>query len=427
MTRPPSNDVAVVKPAPDATETQVEPIAPPKKLIDVDWDRTEPKTDAEALALWAKIAPTGADWEAKVDEIPSEKAAARPLAIALLRGGNFQCSAVARTCGIAIDVEAPKPDATFADPCLRRMLALWAIDQLEDEDLPATRDALRAIIALPLPESQLVAAAMAQFPEANQNERLEIMAIAWAAGHSDLVAGAIGTLDEAHQILAATKFHMDPAVEVLSPKAHRKVYMQAILDDKLTPKRRASALVDLAMAEDTIPPDAMKVIVSATSTRECSVAATAARVLRNHGNTAYVPKRTAAMRTEAQLVRGICVLASYQELQDNDEPSLFPSYIAKDGLERVDVAYDPLGESNADGDNDPHTDRQVTRVARDEAILPEIADLVRAMRTCQGNTCSTDDHEFKLTWKSVGGTLVLAKLEVWERAPCPTGPTPAQP
>src|SRR4029079_4561893 len=63
---------------------------PPHRALDIDWDKVTVTDDASALALWHRIAPTGADWEDKVHEIPSGPA--RPLAIALLRGGNVTCA-----------------------------------------------------------------------------------------------------------------------------------------------------------------------------------------------------------------------------------------------------------------------------------------------------------------------------------------------
>src|SRR4051812_6286692 len=51
---------------------------PPKKLLSIDWDKASLATDADALAVWAQIAPTGDNFELVLDEIPA--AASRPLA-----------------------------------------------------------------------------------------------------------------------------------------------------------------------------------------------------------------------------------------------------------------------------------------------------------------------------------------------------------
>ena len=52
------------------------------------------------------------------------------LAIALLHGGNFTCATPPPACGDAARSMSlrPRRRPTFADPCLRRLLALWSID-----------------------------------------------------------------------------------------------------------------------------------------------------------------------------------------------------------------------------------------------------------------------------------------------------------
>jgi len=416
-----SGSAVAVEPKP-ALGSGDQPDPPPKRLLDIDWDRTPVATDAEAAALWQRIAPTGDDWDAKLNEIPEDKPIARALALALLHEGGFACKGVTSTCRTQpVEVPAPSPGATLADPCLRRVLALWALDQLEPGDFAIVLPALRAILALPPPESQLIDSALAMFPETNQDELLRGLVVAWQAGHRDTVAALIGKLDEAHQVIAATQHHLDPAVEVLSPEAHRALFVAATADEQLSPRQRIAALREIALLADPAgkrPPEVQKALLAAAAAKDCGIAAAAARILFREGNARFLPKRTATMKTEAQLMRAMCVLASYEDLQEAAEDSLLPTYLAKTGFERVTVAYDPLGESNADGDNDPHTDRSTVRVEQAEALLPELTSLVEAMRHCTGSTCIADDHEFKFEWKAVGGTLVLARLEVWERPPC---------
>src|SRR6185369_5483522 len=105
---------------------------PPRKLLDIDWSKVALTDDTAALALWRRIAPTGTDWEDKLQEIPAGPA--RPLAIAELHGGNFLCTKPpAGDCARPVyDVDPPAGAAGFDDPCLRRLLALWALDQIDD-------------------------------------------------------------------------------------------------------------------------------------------------------------------------------------------------------------------------------------------------------------------------------------------------------
>jgi hypothetical protein len=105
---------------------------PPRKLLSIDWRAIQLSSEADALALWAQIAPTGADWEEKLDEVPAH--AVRPLAVAMLRGGGFTCAGPppAGECARPpLDVPEPAPPAGMGDPCLRRLRALWSIAQLE--------------------------------------------------------------------------------------------------------------------------------------------------------------------------------------------------------------------------------------------------------------------------------------------------------
>ncbi|HMG22892.1 MAG TPA: hypothetical protein VK607_16270 [Kofleriaceae bacterium] len=388
---------------------------PPRKLLAIDWSKVALTDDAAALAVWRQIAPTGADWDDKLQEIPA--AAARPLAIAVLRGGRFQCTApAAADCAPpAYDVPPPAAAAGFDDPCLRRMLALWAIDQLDDDDLPAVRDSLLAIAALPPPESQLVAAAIRTVPEADQDARLAVLAAAWRAGQRELVGGALGGLDEPHLFAAVGRHHIDGALEILSAEGHRAVYLAAVTDEALGGRARTQAIADLAaVAPDRLPADLTTALVAAVKSRDCSVAAAAARALDQHADHRFVPRRPRTAST-GPLMRALCVLASYEAMLHNDEPSLVPDYVPARGLERMTITYDALSEDDPDGDGDPHTAHTAELVPRGEAVLPELEDLVRAMRHCTGAICVSEDHEFRFVWNGAG---LLQRIELADRPPC---------
>jgi hypothetical protein len=392
---------------------------PPRKhLLAIDWKALKLDTDADALAVWKQIAPTGDDWERKLDEVPGDLPVAHALAVAMLHEGNFVCTTPPVACSKAPpDVPAPADTATLADPCLRRLLAMWSFDQLDAKELPKLRDSLRTIAAIPPPESQLVASALKALPETDVDGRFELLAIAWKAGQRELVNGLTGGLDEAHLTDAVLKLHVDGALEVLSAEAHRPVYMKAVADEQLVPAARISAINELAAATDKLAPDLHAVLVAATKQKDCAVAAAAARALEIHGDPAFVPKRGASAKPDAML-RSLCILASYESLQRADEVSLFASFLPPRGLELARVVYDPYNEVDTDGDGDPHTERTTDLIDRDLAVLPEIDDLIVALRHCTGVTCTSDDHQFKFTFKSQGAGLVLWKLEVVDRPPC---------
>jgi hypothetical protein len=391
---------------------------PPRKLLAIDWATVPLASEADARALWTQIAPTGDDWEQRLDEIPATSAIPKALALALLHEGNFACAPTpVPACSRAQPVIEPAAaTATLGDPCLRRQLALWSIDQLEPAELPQVKDALRAIAALPPPESQLVADAL-RLASSDEALHFELLAIAWRAGQHELVSGAMNGLDEAHLIEAATNLHIDGALDGLSAQTQRAVFLKAIADDQLLAATRAQAMIELAGDDDKLAPDLRAALIAITKAPSCEAAAAAAHVLVHHGEAAFVPKRppkTTSRKPEA-ILRGLCVLAAYETQARSDEPSPFASYLPARGLELVRVIYDPFNEVDADGDGDPHTERTTDLIDRATASLPDLPDLVPALQHCVKTTCTSEDHEFRFGLKATGE---LARLEVIDRPPC---------
>ena len=392
---------------------------PAPKLLSIDWSTVKLASSADALALWARIAPTGLDWQDKLEELPDE--VERPLAIALIEGGNFTCMPAVKQQDCAplqFDVKEPAHAAGFTDPCLRRMFAIWAIDKLDDTDLAKLRDPLRAIVQIPPPESELVAAVLATIPEDDHATRLEFLALAQRAGQAEVVAGAVGKLDEPNLIAAVTKHHIDSALEILSAEAHRAAYLAAVVDDQLAARTRMRAMLDLVATADKLAPDIKTALVKAAAAKDCGVAATAARTLQQFGDKRFVPVRPNA-RTPDKLMRALCVLASYEQQVGADEASLLASYVPKQGLDRITIAYDALSDVDDDGDGDVHTKAEATLVPKAQLVVPEIDDMTKAFRRCIGTVCRSDDREFRFSFKSIGGQLLLSRLEIAERPPCP--------
>jgi hypothetical protein len=394
---------------------------PPKpKLLAIDWSTIRLTTDADALALWSKMALTADDWHAKLEEVPREYD--RPLAIAVLRQGNFNCvpARPARECSVPVfDVPDPAPTAGLTDPCFRRLVALWAIERLEKDDLPLVMDALRGIVALPQPESQLHVAAFKSIPDDEPARRLELLAIAFKAGQRDLVNNHLGQLDEPYLAEAATKHHIDGALEILPASTHRATYLAAIADDLLPTKARVTAITELSAVDDKLAPDLKAALVKATTVADCSVAAAAARVLVLKGGEAkWKPTRPRTTAT-APVMRALCVLASYEKMAPSDEPSLLPGYVPPKGLERVVVSYDALSDTDQDGDGDPHTVHATDLIPKAELVVPQVEDMIKAMQRCKGTTCTSDDHEFRFGLRIYGGELLLYRVDIVERPPCP--------
>jgi hypothetical protein len=388
---------------------------PQKKLLSIDWKSVSLTSEADALALWKTIAPTGDDYTDKLDEIPDEGPIRTQLAFALLHGGNFACAAKPSQCGAPIDVPEPAPTSTFDDPCLRRLLAMWSLEQLDEDDMQWVRDSLKTLVAIPPPESHLIATALRAVPETDQDLRLELMAIAQGAGHRELVNGFVSTLDEPHLVEALQKHHIAGPLDMLSVEGHRALFIAAINDAKLPAKTRVQAITEVVASEEKLSKETRATLATAARAADCEVAAAAARQLVLHGEKKFGPARP-VNRTPAGLMRAMCVIASYEQLQSNDEPSYLLGYVPAKGLELVTVAYDPYSETDDDGDGDPRTVRTTTVVPRSEVVLPEIEDLARAMAHCTGTVCRSDDREFRFTFKGDQ----LRRLEVVERPPCVT-------
>jgi hypothetical protein len=382
--------------APHRPDPDLERVPRPK-LLAIDWDNVSLGSDGDALALWAQIAPTTGDYEDKLYEVPAGPIS-KALAVALLRQGNFTCKHVVQSCGaVTYEIDQPSASSTLADPCLRRVLALWALDQLEPPDLAGIRDALPAIVSIPPPESDLVAEVlMKDETNTDQTARLDLLARAWNAGQREVAGVRLGNFDEQHLVEAVQKYHIDPALDVVSASTQRAVFLAAIADTKLQPATRARAIAELVEeSSDALEPDFHAALVAATKATDCAVAGAAAFAL-VHYHALSPPKPPATMRT-------LCVAVSYEQLQRENEPSPLGALVPKRGLELVRTAETP-------------DDRQTFLIPPEVAVFPESDDIARAFQHCKGTTCSSEEHDYHFTIR--GG--LLERIEVDDRpSPCP--------
>lgn len=397
---------------PHRPDPELDPVPPPK-LLSIDWATVAIGSDADALALWQRIAPTGADWQSKLFEVPGGPIA-KALAIALLRAGNVACvrNVPTTTCGPIHDVAQPDDAATLADPCLRRQLALWSLDQLDDADLWALPDVARALATLPPPESELVERVMQKAEDdPDQDGHLALIAYATRAGQGEIAGAHLGSLDEAHLITAVERDRIASALDVLSADAHRDVYVKAIADEELADGARIRAIGELGEANaGPLPKDLREALVALTYAKRCAVAAAAIRVLAAHGD-----KR--AFFAPPVTMHELCVVASYERLQAANESSPLARLVPRRGLELATTAYDPDAVVGSDGVDPRHT----SDLAPPEiAVLPEIEDLNRAFAHCKGTICTSVDREYRFTLR--GGLLV--RIDVEERPPCQALPAP---
>jgi hypothetical protein len=391
--------------APHAIDPDLERVPVPK-LLSIDWDHLALGSDADALALWKQIDPHGGDWQEKLYEVPSGPIS-QALAMALLRQGNFTCahSVPVASCPkrTVAELDTPLETADLGDPCLRRSLALWAFDQLGPDNLAQLRPALDAIVAIPPPESDLVEDALrGDHDNPDQSARLDLIVRAWNAGQHDVAGASLGGIDEQHLVEAVRKDHVDAALEILSIQDQRAVFLAAMTDPKLEPKTRVQTIADLFDAQPTEPgSDGRTALLAAVKSTSCEVAAAAAHALVKY-HLLGAPKPPATMRT-------LCVVASYERLQRENETSPLAELIPPRGLELVRVTHDPDAGSDV---------RSIDLIPSYASVFPESDDIVRAFEHCKNTTCISDEHEFHFTIR--GG--LLTRLEIDERPDCAPPP-----
>lgn len=330
----PSPVAAPIAPAeePGASRQLDEPA--PKPLLSIDWKTVSLTNDADAVALWRQIAPTGGDWELRLGELPDLGDLHRRLALALLRGGNFACKPVPvdpDSCG-PVTLAAP-PDSTFDDPCLRRELALWALDLLDEEDAPSLTRELLGIAALPPPEEELVRAAFELIPAGRDDLLLPMIEAAVAAGQGAIADESLADLAPAQLEKVALKLHSDGALRILDPAQSRQVFLAAIVDRKLLPATRTSAIDDLVAGEDgRLKKDLRTALLAALKDPSCEVAAAAARALVAAGESRFAPKPQVGSVAEA--IRSLCVSTAYSEAAPLD--ASLRRFVSKRGLQIYD-------------------------------------------------------------------------------------------
>lgn len=328
---------------PVAPRTEPPPSPPdepaPKPLLSIDWKSVHLATDEDAVALWRQIAPTGADWVLRVSEIPDDDDLLRRLSVAVLRGGNFACKpgpvdpSEPAGCSPSLALFAAE-DSTFDDPCLRRELALWSLDRLDEEAVPLLERALLSIASLPPPEEELVREAFEIVPAGRDDLLLPMLEAAIAAGQGDIADEFFDELSPAQLEISALKLHSNSAILSLDPSQSRAAFLSAIADRKLLPATRVAAIDDLFSAGAVLKKDLRAVLLAALKDPSCEVAAAAARTLVVAGEPRFAPKPQAA--TIPAALRNLCVSTAYS--QDAPIDSSLRRLVSRRGLQIYDHA-----------------------------------------------------------------------------------------
>jgi hypothetical protein len=342
-------------------------------------DLARPADDAAALALWRQLAPTGADYEDKLASIPDDDAVTRPLARVLLAGGNFACTEIVEysACGDeSVEWEDFNPAADLDDPCLRRRLALWALDEVHPDDLAGLVDVLVELARLDKPEDELppaVASAVRAAPEA---VRLAVYGALVAAGREAEVD--IEGLSEAGLVTAAVEHGIDAAALALPRRRHVTV-LAGLLNDKQMAVATREALLDrLAPVKDAKVTAALHAM---TEDEDCALAMAAAVELERRKDRSRLPRRS-PQQSAAEAEHAICML-----LHDPDPlraEARLAEFIGPDGVELIERIEDPWAEAEAaeHGDDDDGVgaeaddDDDPPRLTTLEEVLPHLQEVM---------------------------------------------------
>jgi hypothetical protein len=386
----------VAPPAPRATPPDAAPVT--RAVPDAAPAWAVPADHVAALTLWATIAPTGADWVVQLDEVPDEPPELREaLAAALLREGGFACPPrLLDGCTVLTEIPPPAPDATLADPCLRRLLALWSLDQLAEETLEEELAAdLLAIAALPPPETALPTELLHRIDRPDL--KLQLLGVVETAGNEEIADTNLSGLSD-QDLADAAGMHIDGALEGLDPSTQLDVFVRALGDPGFRPEIRvavARELGELGLVEtDPGYQDVLDALDAARDSARCDVAGMAA--LGHARMTAVMfPPRPSKKAKPAALVRAMCMAVH----GTGDSYATWP------------VFADPAGVTVREHTDDGVEVRrvQVADLDGDEVL----AEVVRALPTCAGTTCTLAPlrARYELGFRKVKGRQVLQTID----------------
>lgn len=360
----------------------------------------QPKTAAEALALWQQLAPTGDDYEDRLAAIPEDEAVRRPMAVALLEEGNFACEAVVQYegCGQeSVELGPIEPTAGLDQPCLRRRLALWALDEITEDDARTLTRALVGLVELPEPEDELRKQAFAV--AVDDEQRLALLAAAKGKDLHELAEAEAGKLTTiAARISALRDLHIDAAAQGLDPVAHRDVLVAALVDTELASETRSTIMSQLA---GDPAPAVTQALVAVVDDAECGLAMEAAELLASRGDASHLPVRPASTDAGEHL-RALCMLAHATDTDRQEAQWL--TWFGPDRVlieeEHYDEFAEPAEEEEEGEDEDDSEDSaavtqgdgpEVEQVGKTTTTRTRIAGAEAASDEYVGTRLGTDD------------------------------------
>jgi hypothetical protein len=376
---------------------------------------TPPASDEAAAEIWRKIAPTGATLAEKLAAIPADARVTRPLARALLAGGNFACDKVVRVdeCGDeSVSWQELDPKAGLDDPCLRRRLALWALSdgQLSERDLSALAGELQPLTKLPAPEDELPEAVMSLVDGFSKATRLGFL----HAAPAELAEKHLEGLPAEAMAELYRDDHLDAAAMKLDGKRDRALLLDAVADERLEAPTRNVLLTQIAELKGADVAQALGQVADGAT--DCALAMSAAEELAQRGDKSHLPRRPAE-ETAAAFARALCLL-----VHDGDKTrqlARYKEFLPPKGKvtlsEQID---DDFAERDAEGnkvDSSPE-DEHFSRKSIDRFNIDDDFG-----KEDKGGKVETSDGYYQLSFeRGSDGKLYLKEIHRyrWRGCPC---------
>ncbi len=363
-------------------------------------DLPAPTDVSQALALWKKLAPTGADYHEKLASIPADPKVRGPMALALIATGQFTCEETVEysECGEDHTNFADfNLKSTFGDPCLRRRLALWALPELDPADIGKVAEALTAMLEMDdEPETELQAAALAAFERAPEPIRLRAYATAMARGMEEQIK--IDGLSEDGLIAAARDLGIDAAALALDRGRHLEILAVLLNDVKnMSEETRSTILTSLAEVKGMVSTEALK--KCAVDSDSCALSMDAALALEARGDGSFIPRRWLQDNEDAAR-SALCM--SMHDTDEGRARTLLASFVGPEGVLVTEVhksEWEHLEDPDAGPDDQPEPDAGPEPVTS----LDEIEELVRQTIEFENLSPEWEKRELTFTKAKDGG------------------------
>jgi hypothetical protein len=364
-------------------------------------DLPVPANQAEALALWKKLAPTGEDHLDKLASIPADPAVRHPMARALLEAGDFACDQVVQydECGLERrEWKELDPAANLDQPCLRRRLAVWAITEAAPADLAALEVKLVEMAGLEAPEEDIPRALAVKVAQDGVPEVVELAIYeALLKADREEMIDVIG-LSEAG-LVAAAENGMDAAALALDPARHIAELGAAVSGEALVIETRREIFLRLS---DQSGPAAIAAIKGLTDDSDCRLAMEAADELARRGDKSHLPARTTG-QNPSDAETALCRLR--HDGDDARRRKRTAEYMPREGVEIV---------QNTVGAIDPEEAGETTeRVTEVDGLMGELDTYFDG----QDRASDPGDLEFE-TGKDGGPILRSIKTIRWMGCDC---------